>query len=42
MADGDGPFPAESPVTLADLDRLYPQAAGKAKEAIDKLGNKGK
>ena len=29
---GDGPFPVESPVTLADLDRLYPQAAGKAKE----------
>lgn len=32
MAEGDGPFPADSPVTLADLDRLYPQAAGKAKE----------
>lgn len=32
MAEGDGPFPAETPVTLADLDRLYPQAAGKAKE----------
>ena len=31
MAEGDGPFPAESPVTLADLDRMYPQAAGKAK-----------
>ncbi len=32
MFEGDGPFPAETPVTLADLDRLYPQAAGKAKE----------
>ncbi|MEC7795955.1 MAG: arginine--tRNA ligase, partial [Pseudomonadota bacterium] len=32
MAEGDGPFPAESPVTLADLDRLYPVAAAKAKE----------
>ncbi|MBB4798980.1 arginyl-tRNA synthetase [Brevundimonas bullata] len=32
MADGDGPFPANSPVTLEDLERLYPQAAAKAKE----------
>lgn len=32
MAAGDGPFPADSPVTLEDLERLYPQAAGKAKE----------
>ena len=32
MVEGDGPFPAETPVSLADLDRLYPQAAGKAKE----------
>ena len=32
MAEGEGPFPVESPVTLADLDRLYPLAAGKAKE----------
>ncbi len=32
MADGDGPFPADSPVTLEDLERLYPQAAAKAKE----------
>lgn len=30
--DGDGPFPAESPVTLEDLERLYPLAAAKAKE----------
>ncbi|WP_312135743.1 arginine--tRNA ligase [Brevundimonas sp.] len=32
MVEGDGPFPSESPVSLADLERLYPQAAGKAKE----------
>ena len=32
MVEGDGPFPAESPVSLADLERLYPLAAGKAKE----------
>ena len=32
MADGDGPFPAESPVTLEDLERLYPLAAARAKE----------
>jgi arginyl-tRNA synthetase len=32
MADGDGLFPAESPVTLADLERLYPLAAAQAKE----------
>ena len=31
MADGGGPFPSESPVTLADLDRLYPAAAARAK-----------
>jgi arginyl-tRNA synthetase len=32
MAEGDGPFPAESPVTIEDLERLYPAAAAKAKE----------
>src|SRR5690606_9442162 len=32
MAEGDGPFPADSPVTLKDLERLYPAAAAKAKE----------
>lgn len=32
MAEGGGPFPEDSPVTLADLDRLYPLAAGRAKE----------
>jgi arginyl-tRNA synthetase len=31
LAAGEGPFPAESPVTLADLETLYPQAAGRAK-----------
>ncbi|HYE43824.1 MAG TPA: arginine--tRNA ligase, partial [Caulobacteraceae bacterium] len=31
-AEGEGPFPAESPVTLEDLERLYPAAAAKAKE----------
>ena len=28
MAVGDGPFPGACPVTLTDLDRLYPLAAG--------------
>jgi len=32
MAEGDGPFPADSPVTVKDLERLYPAAAAKAKE----------
>lgn len=32
MAGGDSPFPAESPVTLEDLERLYPAAAARAKE----------
>jgi len=32
LADGDGPFPAQSPVTLEDLERLYPAAAALAKE----------
>ncbi|NEX92134.1 arginine--tRNA ligase [Caulobacter sp. 17J65-9] len=34
MAEGPGPFPAESPVTLEDLERLYPSAAAKAKEDV--------
>jgi len=34
MAEGDGPFPVESPVTLEDLERLYPAAAARAKEDI--------
>ena len=32
LAESDGPFPAESPVTLEVLERLYPQAAARAKE----------
>jgi arginyl-tRNA synthetase len=32
LAKGDGPFPAESPVSLEDLERLYPAAAAMAKE----------
>ena len=35
LADGEGPFPDHSPVTLDDLERLYPQAAAKAKEDTD-------
>ncbi len=35
MAEGDGPFPSESPVTLEDLERLYPAAAARAKEDPD-------
>jgi arginyl-tRNA synthetase len=31
MAEGDGPFPDASPVTLEDLERLYPAAAARAK-----------
>jgi arginyl-tRNA synthetase len=29
---GDGPYPDDSPVSLEDLERLYPAAAGRAKE----------
>ncbi|RZJ05817.1 MAG: arginine--tRNA ligase [Brevundimonas sp.] len=32
MVDGDGPFPTDSPVTLEDLERLYPAAAARAKD----------
>lgn len=35
MAAGDGPFPTETPVTLEDLERLYPQAAARAKEDLE-------
>ena len=35
MAEGDGPFPSDSPVTLDDLERLYPAAAARAKEDAD-------
>lgn len=32
LVEGDGPFPVESPVSLEDLERLYPSAAAQAKE----------
>ncbi|MDP3656139.1 MAG: arginine--tRNA ligase [Brevundimonas sp.] len=32
MAEDDGPFPDASPVTLEDLERLYPAAAAQARE----------
>ena len=35
LDEGDGPFPAECPVTLADLERLYPLAAARAKTDPD-------
>ena len=35
LADGEGPFPDHSPVTLDDLERLYPMAATRAKEDTD-------
>ena len=35
LAEGEGPFPKESPVSLTDLERLYPIAAGRAKTETD-------
>ncbi|MGV9005131.1 MAG: arginine--tRNA ligase [Brevundimonas sp.] len=35
MAEGDGPFPTQAPVTLDDLERLYPAAATRAKDDIE-------
>ena len=35
LTEGEGPFPDHSPVTLDDLERLYPQAAARAKEDTD-------
>lgn len=32
IPDSDGPFPPDSPVTLEDLERLYPQASAACKE----------
>ncbi|MEM7172200.1 MAG: arginine--tRNA ligase [Pseudomonadota bacterium] len=32
-----GPYPADSPVSIEDLERLYPQAAGRCKENPDDL-----
>ena len=40
MAQGDGPFPADSPVTIADLDRIYPAASRRTKEFIEVEGEK--
>ena len=34
LVEGDGPFPAESPVSLEDLERLYPAAAAMAREDV--------
>ncbi|MBE2197049.1 MAG: arginine--tRNA ligase [Anaerolinea sp.] len=31
-ADNPGPFPAESPITLTDLEEIYPAASARAKE----------
>jgi len=31
LAAGEGPFPSDSPVSLDDLERMYPMAAGRAK-----------
>jgi arginyl-tRNA synthetase len=35
LAGGEGPFPAASPVTIEDLDRIYPVASRRTKEFID-------
>jgi arginyl-tRNA synthetase len=35
LAEGGGPFPDVSPVSLADLERLYPMAAARAKTEPD-------
>lgn len=32
LTEGQGPFPAASPVTLEDLERIYPVAAARAKD----------
>jgi len=34
LAESEGPFPDDSPVTLDDLERLYPQAAARAKQDV--------
>lgn len=34
-ADASGPWPQQSPVTLADLERIYPAAAARAKTDMD-------
>lgn len=35
-ADAEGPFPNDPPVTMADLERLYPQAAAACKADADR------
>ena len=36
--EGEGPFPAESPVTIEDLDRIYPAASKRTKEFVEVEG----
>ena len=38
--EGDGPFPSESPVSIADLDRIYPVASKRTKEFVDVDGER--
>jgi arginyl-tRNA synthetase len=40
LAAGEGPFPAESPVSIEDLDRIYPAASRRTKEFLDVDGVK--
>lgn len=35
LVQGEGPFPLVSPVSLEDLERLYPLAAARAKEDVE-------
>ena len=35
LAQGEGPFPTQSPVSIEDLDRLYPLASRRTKEFIE-------
>jgi len=32
FGDGDGPFPSESPVSIDDLEEMYPRASARSKE----------
>lgn len=36
-ASNEGPFPTDSPVSIEDLSRLYPQASAKAKSDEDRM-----
>jgi arginyl-tRNA synthetase len=40
LADGEGPFPAQSPVSIEDLDRIYPIASKRTKEFIEVDGER--